>query len=336
LFLRTAEFLWQEGHTAHATSEEAEAETRQMIEVYADFAREVMAMPVVPGRKTEGEKFPGAEYTYTIEAMMQDKRALQSGTSHFMGQNFARALGIKFQSEQGVEEHAWTTSWGVSTRLIGGLIMTHSDDDGLVLPPRLAPKQVVILPVVPKEGQRAEVMAYCEQLQRELSAQTYAGALVRVQLDARDLRGGEKVWSWVKKGVPLRLEVGPRDIAKDSVFVGRRDRAPREKEGIGRAAFVGAIADTLAEIQQNLYDRALAFREANTQTVESEAALREVFAEGQGGFVRAFYAEDPAVEERLGDLKVTARCIPLETLDQEGTCIFSGKPGKLTVFAKAY
>src|SRR5258706_2120923 len=223
LFLRTAEFLWQEGHTAHATREEAIEETMKMLGVYAEFAEQYMAMPVIQGEKTAGERFPGAVQTYCIEAMMQDCKALQSGTSHFLGQNFAKASDIKFQNEKEELVHAWTTSWGVSTRLVGGLIMTHADDDGMVCPPRLAPAHVVILPVVQKPEDRERVVTWCRALAKDLRALSYAGAPVRVVLDERDLRGGDKVWSWIKKGVPIRLEIGPRDIDKDSVFMGRRD-----------------------------------------------------------------------------------------------------------------
>ncbi|MEO8497665.1 MAG: proline--tRNA ligase, partial [Planctomycetota bacterium] len=232
LFLRTAEFLWQEGHTAHATSEEAIHETRQMLDVYADFAENYMAMPVIKGEKTEGERFPGAVQTFAIEAMMQDRKALQAGTSHFLGQNFSKVQEIKFQDQNGKEEYCWTTSWGVSTRLVGGLIMTHSDDDGLIIPPRLAPKHVVILPIYRNDEERSQVIPYCESLKRELEAQSFSDGKVEVMLDDRDLRGGDKAWQHIKKGVPLRAEVGPKDIAKNGVFLSRRDTG--EKKGIGR------------------------------------------------------------------------------------------------------
>ena len=218
MFLRTSEFLWQEGHTAHATEEEALEETERMLNVYADFAENHMAMPVIKGEKTADERFPGAISTLTIEAMMQDRKALQAGTSHFLGQNFSRAQGIKFQSQEGREEFAWTTSWGVSTRLVGALIMTHSDDDGLILPPKLAPRQIVLLPIYKNDEQRTQVLTYCDELKQQLEAQQYAGEPIRVQVDDRDLRGGEKNWYHVKRGVPLRAEVGPRDIEQDSVF----------------------------------------------------------------------------------------------------------------------
>ena len=241
LFLRTAEFLWQEGHTAHATKEEALEETRLMLDVYAKFAQDYMAMPVIRGEKTEGERFPGADMTLTIEAMMQDRKALQSGTSHFLGQNFAKAQEIKFQNKQGGESYAWTTSWGVSTRLIGAMIMTHSDDDGLVLPPRIAPKHVVICPVIRKDEERDSVMEYCQSLKEEIAAVIYDGSPVKVFIDDSDKRGGEKKWFHIKRGVPIRIEAGPRDIEKNGLFVGRRDQpkscllytspSPRDQRG---------------------------------------------------------------------------------------------------------
>ena len=232
-------------------------------------------MPVICGKKTEGEKFPGAVDTYCIEAMMQDRKALQAGTSHFLGQNFAKASGIKFLSESGSQEYAWTTSWGVSTRLIGGMVMTHSDDDGLVLPPRLAPAQVVILPVLHKEEERARVLEYCDALKAELSAQTYAGQPVRVEIDKRDLRGGEKMWSWVKKGVPVRVEVGPRDVAQDAVFAARRDDG--SKKSVPRAEFAATIADTLKSIQDSLFARAKKYRDDNTVEISSKGDFYSFF-----------------------------------------------------------
>lgn len=343
LFLRTAEFLWQEGHTAHATKEEAVEETNKMLRVYEDFAQNYMAMPVICGQKTEGEKFPGAVTTYCIEAMMQDRKALQAGTSHFLGQNFAKASNIKYLSEQGTQEYAWTTSWGVSTRLIGGLIMTNSDDDGLVLPPRLAPLHVVILPVIRSDAEKAQVLEYCENLKREISAVTYDGEPVRVELDARDMRGGEKTWGWIKKGVPIRLEIGPRDIASDSLFMGRRDDG--SKASIARGEFVAKLAEILKSIQDNLFNRALKYREDNTKVINSKEEFYAYFTpqnetkpEIHGGFALAHYDGSAEVEEMLRrDLKVTVRCIPLEGDKSEGTCIFTGKPSKQrVVFAKSY
>src|SRR5690606_26220915 len=268
LFLRTAEFLWQEGHTAHATRDEAVEETMKMLDVYETFAEEWMAMPVFKGEKTAGERFPGAERTFCIEAMMQDRKALQAGTSHFLGQNFARASNIQFLDQNGVHSFAWTTSWGVSTRLIGALLMTHSDDDGFVLPPRLAPVHVAIVPIFRSDDERGRVLEYCHAVAGELRAQQFAGAAVRVVVDERDERGGEKVWRWVRKGVPLRLEIGPRDIEKNAVFVGRRDKGPKEKSTVARAEFVATIAATLAEIQSTLLERARAFRVAHTREID--------------------------------------------------------------------
>ena len=255
MFLRTAEFLWQEGHTAHATSEEAVEETRKMLDVYSEFAEDVMAMPVIRGEKTAAERFPGAVATYSIEAMMQDRKALQAGTSHFLGQNFSKAQEIKFQNPEGELEFAWTTSWGVSTRLVGGLIMTHSDDDGLVLPPRLAPAHVVILPIYKNDEQRAEVLPYCESLKKELQEQSYAGSPVRVKIDDRDLRGGDKKWQWVKRGVPIRLEIGQRDVASDEPFGSRRDTGEK-LSGYSRAKLVESIGELLGDIQRNLFETA--------------------------------------------------------------------------------
>lgn len=337
LFLRTTEFLWQEGHTAHATAEDALEHTRRMLEVYATFARETMAMPVVAGEKTAGERFPGAVSTLSIEAMMQDNKALQAGTSHFLGQNFARAQEIRFQSADGQLEHCWTTSWGVSTRLVGALIMTHSDDDGLVLPPALAPQQLVLLPIYRDEAQRAEVLAYCERLRAELRGVRWRDERLRVLIDDRDLRGGEKVWEHVKKGVPLRLEIGPRDIASDSVFMGRRDRGPKEKGAIGRAELLASVTGLLDEIQAGLYERALARQEAATVYIDSAADFEAFFAEGTpGGFAWCYAADDPSYDELLKGLKVTARCIPVDD-ESTGTCIFTGKVGaRRIVFARAY
>ncbi len=344
MFLRTTEFLWQEGHTAHATAEEAVEETKMILDLYADFAENYMAMPVIKGEKTAGERFPGAVDTYCIEAMMQDRKALQAGTSHFLGQNFSKAQSIKFQDQNGQEAFAWTTSWGVSTRLVGGLIMTHADDDGMIVPPRLAPTHVVILPISRDESDRAAVMEYCHRVQQELVAQQYDGAPIRVEIDQRDIRGGEKTWHHIKRGVPVRVEIGPRDMADDSCFVGRRDRGPKEKEGIQREQFVAGIAGLLTDIQQTLYDRALKFREEATRRIDSLDEFKQFFTpqneqqpEIHGGLAWCHWADDPAVDELLKELKVTIRCIPLEGDDEPGTCLFTGKPSKKrVVFAKAY
>ena len=344
LFLRTAEFLWQEGHTVHATEEEAVEETLRMLTVYADFAENYMAMPVIQGEKTAEERFPGAVQTYTIEAMMQDRKALQAGTSHFLGQNFSRASEIKFLDQNGQEVYAWTTSWGVSTRLIGGLIMTHADDDGLVLPPKLAPRHVVILPIYRNDEERSEVLGFCERLQQELRGQLYDAVPVAVEIDDRDIRGGEKAWQHIKRGVPIRCEVGPRDVAADSVFMGRRDKGPKEKVGVGRQEFVGRVAEWLDEIQDSIFQRALNSRKENTAQIDSLDDFEAYFTpknkkkpEIHAGFALCHWADDPATREILKRHKVTARCIPLEGDDEAGTCIFSGKPSaRRIVLAKAY
>lgn len=341
MFLRTAEFLWQEGHTAHATEDEAWEETRQMLDVYADFAENYMAMPVIKGEKTAGERFPGAVSTLTIEAMMQDRKALQAGTSHFLGQNFSKVQDIKFQDESGEVQYAWTTSWGVSTRLVGALIMTHGDDDGIILPPRLAPKHVVISPIYRNDDERADVLSYCDSLKSDLEAQRYDEKKVQVQVDDRDLRGGEKKWQHVKRGVPILVEIGPRDIKENKLAVTQRVGG---KSFPTREEFVETICKSLATIQQDLFDRAIQLREENTKTIDNLDDFKAYFTaqnkkkpEIHGGFANCYYAEDPAVDEILKELKVTIRCIPQSSGNGSGKCIFTGKPtGDLAVFAKAY
>jgi prolyl-tRNA synthetase len=343
LFLRTTEFLWQEGHTVHATAEEAREETRRMLDVYAEFAEEWMAMPVLKGEKTAGERFPGAVSTYSIEAMMQDRKALQAGTSHFLGQNFAKAQEIKFQDEAGELAYAWTTSWGVSTRLVGGLVMTHGDDDGLMIPPRLAPAHVVILPIYRSDQEQAQVLKYCEAVQHQLAAQSFAGAPVRVRLDNRDIRGGEKKWQWVKRGVPLLVEIGPRDVEKNGVFVARRDVGGKGQPG-SRDEFVAGIGRTLEEIQQALFDRAAKLRDEHTRRIDDFAEFAAYFTpknteqpEIHGGLACCHFTEGPEMDEKLKDLKVTIRCVPLDAEEEAGKCIFTGKPSlRRAVFAKAY
>jgi prolyl-tRNA synthetase len=351
LFLRTTEFLWQEGHTAHATEAEARAETQQMLDIYADFAEQYIAMPVIRGEKSATERFPGAVATYTIEAMMQDRKALQAGTSHFLGQNFSRAQEIRFQSESGELQYAWTTSWGMTTRLIGALVMTHSDDDGLVLPPRLAPAHVVILPITAKAEDPQQVIAYCKKLRDDLRALSHGGRPVEVTIDERDIRGGEKNWGWVKKGVPLRVEVGPRDMASGSVFVARRDQPPSSKQSMPRDAFVSGIAALLDDIQSNLLTRARAHRDAHTRTIDDKDEFYAFFtppggsatgdSERQdihGGFALSHWSGDADVEAKLkADLGVTLRCIPLDGDATAGRCPFSGKPSsRRVIWAKAY
>ncbi len=346
LFLRTTEFLWQEGHTAHETEAEAREETRRMLEVYRDFAETEMAVPVLTGEKTASERFPGAVSTLCIEAMMQDRKALQSGTSHFLGQNFARAANILYQSREGREELAWTSSWGVSTRLIGGLVMTHADDDGMVMPPRVAPAHVVLLPIFRKEEERQAILAYCEDLAAKLRAQSYHGRPVEVVVDTREMNAGEKGWQWVKKGIPLRAEVGPRDMEKGAVFVARRDRGPREKESLNKDAFAGGITGILDEIQANLFARARDFREQHTREIDGWEDFTAFFTpensekpEIHGGFALAHWCENPSCEERVKEeLSVTIRCIP-DNRERSGVgaCVACGKPSPgRVVFAKAY
>ena len=342
LVLRTAEFLWQEGHTAHATAEEAWEETRQMLDVYAEFAEQHMAMPVIKGEKTAGERFPGAVATLTIEAMMQDRKALQAGTSHFLGQNFSRAQEIKFQDANSQEQYAWTTSWGLSTRMVGALIMTHSDDNGLCLPPRLAPKHVVIIPIYRNDDERATVLKYCHELKQQVETQTFFGQAIQVLLDDREMRGGDKKWYHVKRGVPLRLEIGPRDVAGNSVFLGRRDED--KSTSITRDEFVATVSSLLESIQRNLFDRALRLRQAHQRDFESLAEFRQYFTpldeenpEIHGGFAQAYFVDTAEVQQLLKEMKVSIRCLPLEHDDAGGKCIFTGAPAeRRAIFAKAY
>jgi prolyl-tRNA synthetase len=314
-----------------------------MLDVYADFAETFMAMPVIRGEKSPTERFPGAVSTWAIEAMMQDGKALQAGTSHFLGQNFAKSSEIKYLDAQGVLQFAWTTSWGVSTRLIGGLLMTHSDDDGLIVPPRLAPAHVVILPITTKAERPEAVIAYCKELRDQLTAKRYHERGIEVELDERDLRGGEKNWSWVKKGIPIRLEVGPRDMAQDSVFMARRDLGTGDKQSLTRAAFIDGLPSLLDSMQQNLHTRAQEYRERRTREIDSQEELYAYFgnaedsAPSEAGFALTHWSGDPAVEVKLKqDLGVTLRCIPLEP-SAPGTCPFTGQPSKQrVVWAKAY
>jgi prolyl-tRNA synthetase len=345
LFLRTAEFLWQEGHTAHETEKEAREETERMLGVYETFAREWLALPVYTGEKSESERFPGAVQTLCIEAMVQDRKSIQAGTSHFLGQNFAKASGIQFLGRENQQEFAWTTSWGVSTRLIGTVIMAHADDDGCILPPRVAPSHVVIIPVTPKPETRDAVLAAVESLAAELRKQTYAGEPVRVEIDKRDIGGGTKSWEWIKKGVPIRVEIGPRDLEKGSVAVARRDRGPKEKEFLPTADFVGRVEGMLTGIQQTLLDRATAYRNANTVKIDTREEFYAFFTaktpnkpEIHGGFALAHWNGSREVEEKIKeDLKVTIRCIPFDAPEEDGQCILSGEPSKRRViWAKSY
>ena len=346
LFLRTTEFLWQEGHTAHETKDEAWDETLKMLDVYKTFAEEYMAMPVLTGEKTAGERFPGAVNTFCIEAMMQDRKALQAGTSHFLGRNFAKAAGIQYQDREGELQLAWTTSWGVSTRLIGGMIMTHGDDNGMIMPPRLAPSHVVILPIMRNEEDASTVLPYCENLAGKLRAHTYHGRPVDVVVDARDMNAGEKGWAWIKKGIPVKVEIGPRDIAKDSVFVGRRDKESSERYSENAGTFADGIVDLLDDIQACLFNKAKAFRETHTREIDDWDSFAAFFTpqnsdkpETHGGFAMAHWCDGEECENRINStLSVTVRCIPFGREESgTGECVACGKksPGRV-VFAKSY
>ncbi|MCD8400334.1 proline--tRNA ligase [Tenacibaculum finnmarkense] len=331
LFLRTAEFLWQEGHTAHATKTEAVAEAKQMQEVYATFAQDFMAMPVIKGVKSASERFAGAEDTLTIEALMQDGKALQAGTSHFLGQNFAKAFDVKYTSKEGKKEYVWATSWGVSTRLIGGLIMTHSDDAGLVLPPKLAPIQVVIVPIYKGDDQLEAISEKVNVIVKELRKKG-----VSVKFDTRDTyRPGAKFAEYELKGVPVRVAMGNRDLQNGTVEVARRDTF--EKQTVAIDGVVDFIANLLEEIQDNLYQRALNFRANNTTEVTTFDEFKDVI-ENKGGFVLAHWDGTEETEEKIKDLtKATIRCIPNDAKEEAGTCIFTGNPStKKVLFAKAY
>ncbi len=334
LFLRTTEFLWQEGHTAHATYEEAEAETVQMLNIYADFAINDAAIPVIRGVKSLREKFAGADKSYTIEAMMGDKKALQSGTSHNLGQNFAKAFDIKYLDRSNQLQHCWTTSWGLSTRMVGAIVMTHGDDQGLVLPPKLAPYQVVIVPIWRKEQEEALVVASATALERELKA-----AGLRVKLDLRDnYSPGFKFNDWEMRGVPLRVEIGPRDVQNGQIVLARRDVPGREgKRSSERAAAAAAVTQTLNDIQANLLARATAFRDANIFDVKSYGELQEVL-DGPGGFCRAWWDGSGEDEDRIKEeTKATIRCFPLEQPEGSGTCFYTGRPAtRMAIFGRAY
>ena len=344
-FLRTSEFLWQEGHTAHASKEEAVLRTKMMLDVYTDFAENYLALPVIKGGKTPQERFPGAVDTLCIEAMMQDRKALQAGTSHFLGQNFAKASGIRFQSDDEREEYAWTTSWGVSTRLIGGLIMCHGDDDGIVLPPKVASSHVVLLPIIRKEADRQDVMVYCDRLKTELTETVFAGKPVSVEIDDRDI-GGARGWDWIKKGIPVRAEIGPRDIAEDSVFMARRDKPHKDKVSVKRHVFTSTISDILNDIQHNLYEKALSFRQKHTLTIDDHGDFYRFFTpenkekpEIHGGFAVSHWCGSPACEEKIKeDLMVTIRCVPFGgNGGEKGACICCGEgSNKRVIYAKSY
>ncbi|AEV34091.1 prolyl-tRNA synthetase, family I [Owenweeksia hongkongensis DSM 17368] len=331
LFLRTAEFLWQEGHTAHATREEAIAEAEQMHDVYAEFAESFMAMPVIKGVKSTNERFAGALETYTIEALMQDGKALQAGTSHFLGQNFAKAFDVKFATKEGTQEYVWATSWGVSTRLMGALVMTHSDDNGLVLPPKLAPFQVVIVPIYKGEEQLDQISEKVKVIKAELEASG-----VSVKYDNRDThKPGWKFNEYELKGVPLRIGIGPRDLANETVELARRDTLTKEVVNLGD--LTRTVQERLGEIQKNLFDKAKNFRAENTHQVNTWDEFVDVI-ENKGGFVEAHWDGTPETEDKIKDLtKATIRCIPNDSVEEEGKCVLTGNPSiRRVLFAKAY
>jgi prolyl-tRNA synthetase len=332
LFLRTTEFLWQEGHTAHATREEAIEETERMLEVYATFAEEFMAMPVVRGVKTANERFAGAEDTYCIEALMQDGKALQAGTSHFLGQNFAKAFEVQFRDKENKLDYVWATSWGVSTRLVGALVMAHSDDEGLVLPPKIAPVQVVVVPIFNKD---ADAKAKINDYAHELIA-TLRKAGVRVKFDDdENARPGWKFAEYELKGVPVRIALGARDMENNVAEVARRDT--REKASVSLDGLADHVLQLLGDIQSNMYQKALTFRNENTRTIDTWDEFIKTLDE-QPGFISAHWDGTPATEEKIKELtKATIRCIPLNNMQEEGKCILTGNPSKQRVlFARAY
>jgi len=345
IFLRTAEFLWQEGLTVHASEQEALDETYLILDLYADFAEKYLAIPVLKGEKTEAERFPGAVQTFCIEAMMQDRKALQAGTSHFLGTNFAKASDIKFQNKEGKEEFAWTTSWGVSTRLIGALIMAHGDDDGLIMPPRIAPAHIAVIPIYRCEEEKEKVMGFVKELESKVKELRYHDNKIRVEVDDRELRGGEKVWSWVKKGVPIRLEIGPRDIDSNSVFMGRRDLGVKDKSSLNTEDFINSLPQILDDIQSNIYNKALENLKTHTKKIDDKNSFYEYFTpanvenpEIHGGFAQSHWCGSSECEEKIkDDLKVTIRCIPIQNVSEKGNCICCGKESdQRVVFAKSY
>jgi len=340
LFLRTSEFLWQEGHTAHATEAEARAETATMLEEYRKLAEDWLAVPVIPGEKSESERFPGAVETHTIEAMMQDGKALQAGTSHYLGKNFAHAADIKFQDKDGGESFCHTTSWGVSTRMIGAVIMTHGDDDGLRVPPTIAPHQIVILPIARDDEAAARVLPAADELAEKLNNTVAFGNVVRAHVDKREVNAGEKRWSWIKKGAPIIVELGPRDLDQGTVMVTKRTdiygKAPEAMDD-----FVATVVATLEDIQSTLFNEAKAYRDARVRTDITDFDAFKAFFKDEthtsAGFVRAYWCESAESEESLKELAVTIRCLPYDQPSEPGTCVLTGQPAtKQAIFAKAY
>ncbi|MGJ8676267.1 MAG: proline--tRNA ligase [Akkermansiaceae bacterium] len=340
LFLRTAEFLWQEGHTAHETQSEAMEEASTIHKLYEKFLRDHLAIPVIAGEKTEAERFPGADMTLTVEAMVQDKKAIQAGTSHYLGTNFSEAQDISFTSRDGSKQFAHTTSWGVSTRLIGTLIMAHSDDDGLILPPRVATQQIIIIPVTPKEDSRDAIIDACEALATILRRDTsFDGSPLRVLVDKRETGGGAKKWDWVKKGAPIRIEIGPRDLESSKVCLQRRDEAANEKHFLPKENFIRNVAETLQEIHNNLLARATELRDSNINNCDDLESFEKHWSATDPGWLLTPWSATKQQEEELSKKhKITVRCMPLDKQDeQEAPCILTGKPTtKRAIWGRSY
>ncbi|MEG0837052.1 MAG: proline--tRNA ligase [Akkermansia sp.] len=341
IFLRTAEFLWQEGHTAHETAQEALTEAHTMHKVYEDFQRDVLAIPTIPGEKTEAERFPGAEQTFTVEAMVQDRKAIQAGTSHFLGQNFSKSQNICFAGRDNTQQFAWTSSWGVSTRMIGALIMMHSDDDGLVCPPRVSPQQIVIIPVIPKQGDPEVVLAHCNQLAEKLRSLTFHREPLRVAIDKRDIGGGVKKWEWVKKGVPLRIEIGPKDIEKGSVCLQIRTQPVQEKSFVPEEQFISSVITTLQKVQDTLLDKAQTFRDAHIRKVNTMQELVDNFSgESEADWLLVPWDATPEAEEEFAKkMRISIRCIPSGPMGigEPLPCILTGKPTtRRVLWARSY
>ncbi len=342
LFLRTTEFLWQEGHTAHKTKKEAQDEVFQMLGIYRDFLENYLAIPCIPGKKTQMEKFPGADETYSLEAMMQDRKALQTCTSHDLGQNFSKASNIKFTDENGNVQFAWTTSWGITTRVIGALVMVHSDDNGLILPPKIAPSEIVIIPVVHSDEVKEKVISACNKLKKDLEGIKYFEKNLTVEIDTRDIRGGEKKWSWIKKGVPLIVEIGPKDLENKSVMILRRDTM--ETDLVSVKKFIDNIQNILDDIQLKMFDKAKCYQDSYSKYIDNKDDFYKFFTpenidkpQIHGGFVTSYFCLDLKEEEKIKeDLSVTVRGI-LEEEYEEKTCVFCHKKTKTrALFAKSY
>jgi prolyl-tRNA synthetase len=345
LFLRTSEILWQEGHTAHASAEEADEMARGILDLYVDFLQNKLALPVIKGYKSELEKFPGAETTYTFEAMLQDRKAIQAGTSHFLGQSFAKSCNIMFQDEKGDKKYAYTTSWGATTRLIGTIIMVHADDDGLILPPKVATYQIVIMPIMHDEAKKNTVLKYCDELKEKLLKCSYDNESLKVIIDRTDIRGGEKNWKWIKKGIPLRIEIGPKDVEKKQLVLMKRTKSPKDKLFLSIDEFIQQVPTYLENFQNEIFEKAKKLQEDNLKFIDSEEEFYQFFTpkntekpEIHAGFACVYFFMDSRIEKRIkDDLNVTLRCIPFDFQKDSGECIFTKrKNAQRVIFAKAY